>query len=91
MSRQFKPAVGYIRMSTDRQVNSPDRQRREINGLAEREGYRITKWDEDHGLTGTESATDPSSKRYYATLNAVGLKRSYYMNKVVSHVKTSLM
>ena len=59
MSGTLKPAVGYIRMSTDRQENSPDRQRREINGLAEREGYRITKWYEDHGLTGTESANRP--------------------------------
>jgi DNA invertase Pin-like site-specific DNA recombinase len=31
-----KPAVGYIRMSTDRQENSPDRQRREIKALADR-------------------------------------------------------
>ncbi len=54
-----KPAVGYIRMSTDRQENSPDRQRREIKALADREGYRITKWYEDHGLTGTESANRP--------------------------------
>ncbi|MEI8213760.1 MAG: recombinase family protein [Planctomycetota bacterium] len=54
-----KPAVGYIRMSTDRQENSPDRQRREIKALAEREGYRITKWYEDHGMTGTESANRP--------------------------------
>jgi hypothetical protein len=54
-----KPAVGYTRMSTDRQENSPDRQRREIKALADREGYRITKWYEDHGLTGTESANRP--------------------------------
>ena len=59
MSSKLKPSVSYIRMSTDRQENSPDRQRREINGLAEREGYRITKWYEDHGLTGTESANRP--------------------------------
>jgi site-specific DNA recombinase len=59
MTTKMKPAVGYIRMSTDRQENSPERQRREIKALAEREGYRITKWYEDHGLTGTESANRP--------------------------------
>lgn len=59
MITKTKNAVGYIRMSTDRQENSPERQRREINALAEREGYRITKWYEDHGLTGTESANRP--------------------------------
>ena len=30
-----------------------------IENLAEREGYRIIKWYEDHGLTGTESANRP--------------------------------
>jgi site-specific DNA recombinase len=53
------PAVGYIRMSTDRQEDSPARQRRDIESLAERLGYRITSWYEDHGLTGTESANRP--------------------------------
>ncbi len=57
--QELMPAVGYIRMSTDRLENSPDRQRREINGLAEREGYRISKWYEDHGMTGTKSANRP--------------------------------
>jgi len=52
-------AVGYIRMSTDRQEHSPERQRKEIQQLADREGYRIIKWYEDHGLTGTESANRP--------------------------------
>ncbi|QDT05323.1 hypothetical protein K227x_37230 [Rubripirellula lacrimiformis] len=32
--RKLTPAVGYIRMSTDRQENSPERQRREIEQLA---------------------------------------------------------
>ena len=41
-------AVGYIRMSTDRQEHSPERQRKEIQQLADREGYRIIKWYEDH-------------------------------------------
>ncbi len=53
------PAVGYIRMSTDRQEHSPQRQRREIQQLADHEGYHIIKWYEDHGLTGTESANRP--------------------------------
>ena len=57
------PAVGYIRMSTDRQEHSPERQRREIQQLADREGYRIIKWYEDHGLTGTESANRPEFQR----------------------------
>ncbi|MAG93988.1 MAG: hypothetical protein CMJ48_09590 [Planctomycetaceae bacterium] len=57
------PAVGYIRMSTGRQENSPARQRAEIEQLAQREGYRIVKWYEDHGLTGTESANRPEFQR----------------------------
>lgn len=53
------PSVGYIRMSTDRQEHSPERQRAEIIEMAERDGYQIVKWYEDFGLTGTESAKRP--------------------------------
>lgn len=51
-----KPAVGYIRMSSDQQQDSPARQRKDIQALADRAGYRIVCWYEDHGLTGTESS-----------------------------------
>ncbi len=56
MSAKKKPAVGYIRMSSDRQEDSPERQRMEIHKLAEREGYEVVNWYEDLGMTGTESA-----------------------------------
>jgi len=52
----MKPAVGYIRMSSDQQQDSPARQRKDIEALARRLGYRIVCWYEDHGLTGTESS-----------------------------------
>jgi site-specific DNA recombinase len=55
--------VGYIRMSTDQQQDSPARQRRDIEALAERLGYRIIDWYEDHGLTGTESLNRPKFQR----------------------------
>lgn len=57
------PAAGYIRMSTDRQEDSPERQRVEINSLAKREGYRIVCWYEDHGKTGTKSANRPQFQK----------------------------
>ena len=63
MSKPLKPAVGYIRMSTDRQEDSPARQRRDIESLAKRTGYRIRSWYEDHGLTGTESINRPEFLR----------------------------
>lgn len=50
------PAAGYIRMSTRRQEDSPDRQRAEIKALAARLGYSVIVWYEDHGKTGTESS-----------------------------------
>ncbi len=31
--------------------------------MAERDGYHITKWYEDHGLTGSESANQPEFQR----------------------------
>jgi len=63
MTANLKPAVGYIRMSTDKQEDSPARQRRDIEALAERLGYRIISWYEDQGLTGTESANRPEFRR----------------------------
>jgi len=55
MNSSLKPAVGYIRMSTDQQQDSPERQRRDIEAMALQSNYRIIKWYEDHGQTGTES------------------------------------
>ena len=43
-------------MSSDQQEDSPARQRKDIEALAERAGYGIVRWYEDHGLTGTESS-----------------------------------
>ena len=56
MSSKLKPAVGYIRMSTDQQQDSPERQRRDIEAMAVQSNYKIIKWYEDHGQTGTESS-----------------------------------
>lgn len=58
-----KPAVGYIHMSTDGQEDSPARQRRDIEEMSKRHGYHIIAWYEDHGLTGTASASRPEFKR----------------------------
>jgi DNA invertase Pin-like site-specific DNA recombinase len=57
------PAVGYIRMSTDKQEDSPARQRGEIERMAAKGGYVILCWYEDHGLTGTESLNRPEFQR----------------------------
>jgi DNA invertase Pin-like site-specific DNA recombinase len=62
------PAVGYIRMSTDDQKDSPERQRGEIVALAQRDGYQILRWYEDHGLTGTESKNRPGFQKLMADL-----------------------
>lgn len=53
------PAAGYVRMSTDQQEDSPERQRSEIIEIADRNGYEIIRWYEDHGLTGTKSKNRP--------------------------------
>jgi len=49
-------AVGYIRMSSDKQEASPEQQRQEIIALAKRDGYRIIRWYIDEGVSG--DATD---------------------------------
>jgi DNA invertase Pin-like site-specific DNA recombinase len=46
-------AVGYIRMSSDKQEASPEQQRQEIISLAKRDGYRIIRWYVDEGVTAT--------------------------------------
>jgi site-specific DNA recombinase len=53
-------AVGYVRMSSDKQEKSPDQQREVINKLAKREGYRIVRWYEDLRISGdaTEKRKD---------------------------------
>jgi DNA invertase Pin-like site-specific DNA recombinase len=69
MNTRLKPAVGYIRMSTDKQEDSPARQRRDVESLAERTGYRIRSSYEDHGLTGTESINRPEFLRLLKNVN----------------------
>ena len=57
--KKKQPAVAYIRKSSDKQEDYPERQRGEIEKAAERHGFTITEWYEDHGLTGTDSANRP--------------------------------
>lgn len=59
-------AVGYIRMSSDQQTDSPERQRRQIEEYAGRNAYRIIKWYSDHGMTGTESKRRASYQQLLA-------------------------
>lgn len=75
--KTLTPAAAYVRMSTDTQQDSPARQRADITALAEREGFRVVWWYEDHGKTGTESKkrtdfqkllTDAKAGRFAAVL-----------------------
>jgi len=59
----LKQAVAYIRMSSDKQEDSPTRQREEITKYAAANGYQINKWYADHGLTGTKSKNRPEFQR----------------------------
>lgn len=61
--RSLIPAVGYVRMSTDKQEDSPAQQKAEITKLAEREGYRILRWYEDHGFSGAKTLKRPQFRR----------------------------
>ncbi|MBM3203742.1 recombinase family protein, partial [Candidatus Woesearchaeota archaeon] len=70
MIAKSKPAVGYIRMSSDQQQDSPARQRRDVQALADRMGYEIIKWYEDHGLTGTESSKRKDFQKLLADAKA---------------------
>lgn len=63
MTTKAKPAVGYVRMSTDKQEDSPAQQKAEITKLAQREGYRILRWYEDHGISGAKTLKRPEFRR----------------------------
>ncbi len=52
-------SVAYVRMSLSRQETSPEQQREEISRLAKAEGYKITKWYQDSGISGSESDKRP--------------------------------
>lgn len=55
MACSTKPVVGHIRMSTDKQEDSPEQQKAEINKLAKRVGYRVIRWFKDHGISGAKT------------------------------------
>ena len=63
MVGRTKPAVGYVRMSTDKQEDSPQQQKAEITKLAARDGYRILRWYEDHGISGAKTHKRPEFRR----------------------------
>ena len=54
ITTELIPAVGYIRMSSDRQEASLQQQRNEIKKLAEGK-YNIIRWYTDEGISGAES------------------------------------
>lgn len=49
------PAVGYVRRSTEKQEQSLDDQRREIERYADAHGYQILRWYEDDGISGDDT------------------------------------
>ena len=57
------PAVSYVRMSTDKQEDSPEQQRDEIRALAAREGFKVVREYFDEGISGTESDKRHEFKR----------------------------
>ncbi len=59
-------AVGYVRMSTDRQHESPAQQRAYILTLAARIGCEVTAWYEDHGISGDDIARRTDFQRMIA-------------------------
>jgi DNA invertase Pin-like site-specific DNA recombinase len=48
-------AVGYLRMSTDKQETSPEQQRAEIEKYAAQHGYQVMRWYADLGVSGDKT------------------------------------
>ncbi|MEI8375840.1 MAG: recombinase family protein, partial [Planctomycetota bacterium] len=55
---KLTPAVGYIRMSGDRQEKSPEQQKTDITKLATREGFAIVEWYTDEAISGDTTTVD---------------------------------
>ena len=51
----YRPAVGYLRRSTDRQEQSIGDQRKAILRYAEEHGYEIVQWYVDDAISGTSA------------------------------------
>jgi DNA invertase Pin-like site-specific DNA recombinase len=48
-------AVGYVRMSTDKQETSPEQQKQEIQAYAAKHGYNVLRWYADLGISGDKT------------------------------------
>ena len=57
-TRASIPAGAYIRMSLERQAESPAQQKDEIEELAAREGYRVVEWFKDEAISGDSGADE---------------------------------
>ncbi len=74
---EHKPAVGYVRCSTEQQEDSPDQQKRAIQDFAAANGYVVKEWFVDFGKSGTTFDQRPEFQRLRAavenhpTFNAV--------------------
>ena len=66
-----KRAAAYIRMSTDQQENSPERQRVQLEAYAAQKGYDIVAWFEDQAMKGW----DNDRPGYQALLRAANEKQ----------------
>lgn len=62
-TQRFKPAVGYVRCSTDMQEESPEQQKKEILAFAARSEYEVVEWFEDFGKSGTTFEERPAFRR----------------------------
>lgn len=56
MNATRKRAAAYVRMSTERQDKSPERQRQQIEALASQKNYEIVQWYEDQGMRGWDTS-----------------------------------
>ena len=52
---EYRPAVGYLRRSTDRQEQSIGDQRKAIERYAQEHGYEILRWYVDDAISGTSA------------------------------------
>ncbi|MCK4774482.1 MAG: recombinase family protein [Candidatus Krumholzibacteria bacterium] len=60
----MRPAVGYLRRSTDKQEQSITDQRREIERYASENGLQMVDWYVDDARSGTNSAKRPDYNRF---------------------------
>ena len=92
-----RPAVGYVRRSTDRQEQSLRGQRAAIQSYADKNGFDIREWYEDDAISLSRSIFDPGKGEKLNIIAAASVGGHYRLSvynsagEVVRHLMNTVV